>query len=137
VGGTLDQLTRTLGERNLPAALSALASALEAGEEPLRILGFIAYRIRDYARALSGKGWVRDDVRREARNYAAPELSRAVAALFRADRELKGGGAAGTIPLRERRRGHLVLERLLFAIMDSPAPARRPPGHRLAAGNSL
>jgi len=138
VGGTLDELTLALGERDLAGALAALTSALEAGEEPLRILGFLAYRIRDFSRVKSGgKGWVRDDVRHQARNYTPRELSRAIVTLFAADRELKGGGA-GSIPLRERRRGHLVLERLLLAIMDSPPPAPHPPaGHRLPARSPL
>jgi DNA polymerase-3 subunit delta len=136
IGGTLDDLTHAVGERNLAGALAALANALEAGEEPIRIVGFLAYRIRELTRAASGGGggWVRPQSRHQARNYTPFELARSMAALYAADRELKGGGI-GAISLRERRRGQLVLERLLVQIVDSSRPAAPAASPRAVAGS--
>jgi len=129
LGSTLDELVNAVGERDLPRALRSLSRVLEAGEEPLRVLGFLNYRITDLWRLAHGhRGWVRDEVRAAARRWSAPELARAIALLYAADRLLKGGeGSEGGMPLPRQRHGDaLVLETLLVRILPTrarPAPA--------------
>jgi DNA polymerase-3 subunit delta len=126
LGGTLEDLVTAVSERRLVGALKALADALEVGEEPLRVLGFLNYRITDLWRvADGGKGW--PVVNRQARHWNSAELGRAVAALYSADRLLKGGG--GGVPLAKRPGDRLVLETLLRKIIGDRTPDdRRGPG---------
>jgi len=122
LGSTLDELVSAVGERDLPRALRSLARVLEAGEEPLRVLGFLNYRISDLWRLAHGhRGWVRDEVRAAARRWSAPELARAITLLYAADRLLKGGeGGEGGMPLPRHRHGDaLVLETLLVRILPA------------------
>jgi DNA polymerase-3 subunit delta len=133
LGSTLDELVSAVGERDLPRALTSLARVLEAGEEPLRVLGFLNYRITDLWRLAAGhRGWVRDEVRAAARRWSAADLAGAIGALYAADRLLKGGeGGEGGMPLPRHRHGDaLVLETLLWRILPerTPAPAT-PRGH--------
>lgn len=147
LGGTLDDLTRAVGERDLARALAALAGALEAGEEPLRILGFVAYRLGDLWRLANGiRGWVRPEVEKAARNYTTSELARAISLLHEADLALKGVGGR-VVPLAKRRGDRLILEKLLFAVLEVRSPPHRRPlparvsrvagANRQATGNTL
>lgn len=136
LGSTLDELVNAVGERDLPRALISLARVLEAGEEPLRVLGFLNYRITDLWRLAAGhRGWVRDEVRAAARRWSAADLARAIGALYAADRLLKGGeGGEGGMPLPRNRHGDaLVLETLLWRILPTRAPAPEP-GDRAITG---
>jgi DNA polymerase-3 subunit delta len=123
LGGTLEDLVTAVSERRLLGALKALADALEVGEEPLRVLGFLTYRITDLWRvADGGRGW--PVVNRQARHWNSAELGRAVAALYSADRLLKGAG--GGVPLAKRPGERLVLETLLRKIIGAPDERTRP-----------
>jgi DNA polymerase-3 subunit delta len=133
LGSTLDELVNAVGERDLPRALRSLSRVLEAGEEPLRVLGFLNYRISDLWRLAHGhRGWVRDEVRAAARRWSAPELACAIALLYAADRLLKGGeGGEGGMPLPRHRHGDaLVLETLLVRILPATPRAAAPPARR-------
>lgn len=136
LGGTLEDLVNAVGERDLVRALTALSSALEVGEEPLRILGFLTYRITELWRiADGGRGW--PAVERHARNWRPVELAGAAAAIYSADRLLKG--AEGGVPLNKRSGDRLILETLLRRIIGGGGwhdRGRQPgPPRRAAAGN--
>jgi DNA polymerase-3 subunit delta len=136
LGGTLEDLVNAVGERDLVRALTALSNALEVGEEPLRILGFLTYRITELWRiADGGRGW--PAVQRHARNWRPTELAGAAAAIYSADRLLKGAG--GGVPLGKRSGDRLILETLLRRIIGGGGwrERRSPPGpaRRAAAGN--
>jgi DNA polymerase III subunit delta len=98
---------------NAPTALRALASMLEAREEPLVILGGIASRLRDLIRVRSlPPGIPQAEVARaaglrfdwqarryidQARRYSEEGLSRLHAELVEADRSLKQGGTGDVV----------------------------------------
>ncbi len=133
LGSTLDELVNAVGERDLPRALRSLSRVLEAGEEPLRVLGFLNYRMTDLWRLAHGhRGWVREEVRAAARRWSAPELARAIALLYAADRLLKGGeGGEGGMPLPRHRHGDaLVIETLLVRILPAAARSAAAPARR-------
>jgi DNA polymerase-3 subunit delta len=114
---------------NAPAALRALASMLEAREEPLVILGGIASRLRDLIRVRSlPPGTPQGEVARaaglrfewqarrtmdQARRYSEDGLSRLHADLVEADRSLKQGGT-----------GDVVLAMVVARIAGGAAAAR-------------
>ncbi len=83
--------------RDVPAALVALRGALEGGEDPLRLLGALAYRIRQLLQVRAGAsatqlgvspGMVRF-LQRETRRFAPGELAWCHDRLARADLDLK------------------------------------------------
>ena len=84
-------LTRALGERDLRAALPLLGSLLNAGEEPLAVLGMLAREARAAWRAADGvrRGRSEDEI---ARGLGRPAV--AAAALIRRARGLPPGVAA-------------------------------------------
>jgi DNA polymerase-3 subunit delta len=105
-GGTAQDLLDALRNKDRGQALRILAKVLEAGEPPLKLLGFLAacWRNEWRARAFS------------------EELSRAVEAFRETDSRLKSGG---------RGRERWALERLVFALCrgrDATSPRAFAPG---------
>lgn len=109
-------------ERQPAEALTLLRGALEAGEQPVVVLGALAYRIRTLV-AVAGKipakeaglsisDGMRRRLERVRRNFGPGELTAAARVLADADAELKGG------ELPEE----LVLERAVLSIA-TPAGA--------------
>ncbi len=136
LGSTLDELVSAVSERDLPRSLKSLGRVLEAGEEPLRVLGFLNYRITDLWRLGHGaRGWFRDEVRACARRWTQDDLARAITALYAADRLLKGG--EGGMPLPRQRHGdQLVLEALLHRILGAASPGKRAAAQGEARGEA-
>ncbi len=141
IGGTLDDLLAAFGDRDLARALRALDAALEAGEDPIKILAYLTYRIADLRRAAEGvRSWRPPGVDAQARNFTARELGRAMAALHAADRRLKGAWGGPPLP-RHRHGDQLVLEGFLVGVLArrgggrTVATVARDPGRR--AGSAL
>ena len=96
--------TDAVGERKLPAAMTALRRLLEQGDEPLMIFGSLSAHIRRLLRArryaeagtravgdaLGLPEWRAERMVRQARAYREEELVGAVSILARTDVEMKG-----------------------------------------------
>jgi DNA polymerase-3 subunit delta len=126
-GEALDELLRAITDRKSAPALRALHQTLDAGEEPIRILALLQYRLTDLWRCADRVGgWYRDEVRRGAALWPPDQAAAAVAALAQADRVLKGG--EGGLPLGRRGGDRLVLELLVEQITapGAPSPATAP-----------
>jgi len=135
-GEALDELLRAITDRKPAPALRALHQTLEAGEEPIRILALLQYRLTDLWRCVDRVGgWYRDEVRRGAAHWSPEQAAAAVAALAQADRVLKGG--EGGLPLGRRGGDRLVLELLVERITESVAPSpAKAPGRGPRAGQA-
>ncbi len=125
-GEELGELVRAVSERELGSALLALHRSLEAGEEPLRILGLLQYRITDLWRCAERvSGWYRDEVRRAAAKWPPRAAAAAITALAEADRLLKGADPEGALALGRRPGDRLVLELLIERLIGATAPDLR------------
>jgi DNA polymerase-3 subunit delta len=97
-------LTDALGERRLPAAMTALRRLIDQGDEPLMIFGSVAAHVRRLLRArrhvdggaravgdaLGLPEWRAERMLKQARSYRDDELIRAMGLLAVADVEMKG-----------------------------------------------
>ncbi len=102
---TIFALTDALKEKNPGRALSLLRNQLAHGEEPLKLLGTIAWQFRmiwevkhfqkqnmpnaGIARAMGQKPFVVDKAARSTRNFSELQLKEGLRSLALADRELK------------------------------------------------
>ena len=128
-GEELGELVRAVSERELEAALVALHRSLEAGEEPIRILGLLQYRITDLWRCAERMGgWYRDEVRRAAPKWPPRAAAAAITALAEADRLLKGADPEGALALGRRPGDRMVLELLIERLIGASAPDLRAGG---------
>lgn len=105
---TIFALTDALKEKNAGRALSLLRNQLAHGEEPLKLLGTIAWQFRmiwevkhfqkrnmpnaGIARAMGQKPFVVDKAARYTRNFSEVQLKEGLRSLAWADRELKTSG---------------------------------------------
>lgn len=94
-----------VGERRLPAAMTALRRLLEQGDEPLMVFGALSSQIRRMLRArrfadqsakavgdaLGLPSWRAERLQRQCRSYREEELVAALAVLQATDVEMKGG----------------------------------------------
>jgi DNA polymerase III delta subunit len=125
-GEALDELLTAITERRGGPALKALHQTLEAGEEPIRILALLQYRLSDLWRCVDHVGgWYREEVRRGATYWTPGAAAAAVAALAQADRILKGAEAG--LPFVRRAGERLILELLVERITS---PSERGEGAR-------
>jgi DNA polymerase III subunit delta len=125
-GEELGELVRAVSERELGSALLALHRSLEAGEEPIRILALLQYRITDLWRCAERVGgWYRDEVRRAAPKWPPRAAAGAMTALAEADRLLKGADPEGALALGRRPGDRLVLELLIERLIGATAPHPR------------
>jgi DNA polymerase-3 subunit delta len=97
--------TDAVGERRLPAAMTALRRLLEQGDEPLMIFGALSSHVRRLlvARPLADRGpgalagelgmpeWRAEKLHRQVRAYREEELAGAMGILADTDVEMKGG----------------------------------------------
>ncbi len=109
---TVFALTDALKEKNAGRALSLLHKQLDHGEEPLKLLGTIAWQFRliweikchqqrnvppaGIARVMGQKPFVVDKAARFTRNFSDVQLKNGLRALAEADRELKSTGRDAT-----------------------------------------
>ncbi|MDQ4064889.1 MAG: DNA polymerase III subunit delta [Actinomycetota bacterium] len=98
-------LTDAVGERKLPAAMTALRRLLQQGDDPLMVFGAVSAHVRRMLRVrraaeqsaaavgeLSGlPAWRAERLQRQARAYNEDELVSALAVLASTDVEMKGG----------------------------------------------
>ena len=98
-------LTDAVGDRKLPAAMTALRRLLQQGDDPLMVFGAVSAHVRRMLRArraaeqsaaavgqLTGlPGWRAERLQRQARAYHEDELVDALALLAATDVEMKGG----------------------------------------------
>lgn len=124
---TVFELVEAVGGRRLKAALQCLSRLLEAGEEPLAILGILARQIRLLIRAqeMRRKGCTPEEIGRvlglhprfvpglleQAASFPAAQLQGALPRLLQADSELKGG-----------REGRMALELLVVDLCKATRP---------------
>lgn len=94
-----------VGERRLPAAMTALRRLLEQGDEPLMVFGALSSQIRRMLRArrsadvgakavgdaLGLPSWRAERLQRQCRSYREDELVEALGVLATTDVEMKGG----------------------------------------------
>jgi len=79
-GEALDELVSAITNRRTDRALAALHQTLEAGEEPIRILALLQYRLTDLWRCTDRVGgWYREEVRRGAAHWSPAAAAAAVA----------------------------------------------------------
>lgn len=115
-------------ERDPQRALQLLRGALEAGDDPLMVLGALAYRLRTVVAVAAGLHRspqsetglrISDGQARRLhgvrRNFGAGELTAAFRVLADADAEIKGG----QLP------AELVIERAVLAVADRDVPPPR------------
>jgi DNA polymerase-3 subunit delta len=94
-----------VGERRMPAAMTALRRLLEQGDEPLMVFGALSSQVRRMLRArrfadqsakavgdaLGLPSWRAERLQRQCRSYREEELVAALNVLARTDVEMKGG----------------------------------------------
>lgn len=94
-----------VGERRLPAAMTALRRLLEQGDEPLMVFGALSSQVRRMLRArrfadqgakavgdaMGLPGWRAERLQRQCRSYREEELVTAMDVLATTDVEMKGG----------------------------------------------
>ena len=108
-------------DRNPTQALELLSGVLESGDDPVMVLGALAYRLRSVV-AVAGKLEPKEvglnispgQARRlqgVRRNFGPGELTAAYAELARADRDIK----SGELPAR------FIIERAVVAVATRPA----------------
>ena len=101
-------LTEALKEKNTEKALVLLHNQLEHGEEPVKILGMVAWQLRTIwevksyqdkkipagkiAQEMGAKPFLIEKAMRHTKNFSVAELKRGFENLFQADRELKTTG---------------------------------------------
>ncbi len=123
-------LAEAIGHRDVQKALLVLARLLQEGEEPVGLIGAIAWNMRRLLKAkamqASGKGyeeikkrlnvlWLHSASFMEQMNsFSEPELKEAFGALLQADRLLKTGG----------QEARLVLDGLILKLCGSRLPER-------------
>lgn len=115
---TVFELVEAVGRRRIEASLQCLSKLLEAGEEPLAILGMLARQIRLLIKVqeMRRKGFSAEGIGKalglpprfvpslleQAASFSASQLEKALSRLLQADSELKGG-----------REGRMALELLV------------------------
>lgn len=114
-GASVFDLAKAIGKRDLGRALYILARNLQAGEDPPRILGALAWQYRNIWKA-KDLGW-KGEVAELSRHFSESHLREAFQMFARTDSRLKGGSAGP--PAR-------VLESLLFALCGSPRDGAQP-----------
>lgn len=94
-----------VGERRLPAAMTALRRLLEQGDEPLMVFGALSSQLRRMLRArrfadqsakavadaMGLPSWRAERLQRQCRSYQEEELVAALSVLAATDVEMKGG----------------------------------------------
>ena len=101
-------LTEALKEKNTEKALALLRNQLEHGEEPVKILGMVAWQLRTIwevksyqdkkipagkiAQEMGAKPFMIEKAMRHTKNFSVAQLKRGFENLFQADRELKTTG---------------------------------------------
>ena len=94
-----------VGERRLPAAMTALRRLLEQGDEPLMVFGALSSQLRRMLRArrfadqgakavgdaMGLPSWRAERLQRQCRSYREEELAAALNVLAATDVEMKGG----------------------------------------------
>ena len=97
--------TDAVGERRVPAAMTALRRLLDQGDEPLLVFGALVAHVRRLLTArrhadqgagavaamLGMPAWRAERVQRQARSYREEELISAMGVLAETDLEMKGG----------------------------------------------
>jgi len=103
-------LTDALKEKNTARAIQLLHNQLDHGEEPVKILGTIAWQFRliweakhhqskklpagQIAKAMGANPWAVDQALKYTRNFSVAQLKHGFESLSQADRELKSTGKA-------------------------------------------
>lgn len=125
-GASVFDLARTIADRRKAQALWILARNLAAGEEPLRILGALAWQFRQIWKAKEQRrpGGLGGDL---SGAFTERDLATALRLCAEADAKLKGGASGAS--------KRLVLETLVLALCGRPGPAGvRPGAGRVGSG---
>lgn len=117
-GASVFDLARAIAERREARALWILARNLDSGEEPLRILGALAWQFRQIWKAkeqrrFGGRGADMSGL------FTERDLATALRLCAEADAKLKGGASGSS--------KRLVLETVVLALCGRPRPAGARP----------